>query len=82
MSDYPKFDAAYDAMLIPEDADRFNHLAAQTRFNIYNSPIWREQGQLFSRAVIQDCVQTLRSNGYDDAAQCLQDIHFGLDHPV
>ena len=36
----------------------------------------------FAPLLIQDCIQTLRNNGYDDAAQCLQDINFGLDHPV
>ena len=36
----------------------------------------------FNAEIIRDCIQTLRSNGYDDAAQCLQDIYFGLDHPI
>jgi len=36
----------------------------------------------FAQLLVQDCIQTLRNNGYDNAAQCLQDINFGLDHPV
>jgi hypothetical protein len=36
----------------------------------------------FNQLIIQDCIRTLRSNGYDDAAQCLQDTHFGIEHPV
>ena len=36
----------------------------------------------FAKLIIKDNLQTLRGNGYDDAAQCLQDINFGLDHPV
>jgi hypothetical protein len=32
--------------------------------------------------IVQDNIQTLRSNGYDDAAQVLQDIHFGIEDPV
>ena len=36
----------------------------------------------FNELIILDCIQTLRSNGYDDAAQCLHDIHFGIDDPV
>ena len=36
----------------------------------------------FARLVVQDNIQTLRGNGYDDAAQVLQDIHFGIDDPV
>jgi len=36
----------------------------------------------FNELIILDCIQTLRSNGYNDAAQCLHDIHFGIDDPV
>jgi len=36
----------------------------------------------FAELMIQDCIRTLRSNGYDDAAKCLQDIHFGIENPV
>ena len=36
----------------------------------------------FAQLIIGDCIQTLISNGYDDAAKCLQDIHFGMDYPV
>ncbi len=76
MSDFPEFDAAYDAVLLPEDADRFNHIAAATRFNIYNSPIWRVQGRKYSEAVVQECIDNLFLHGYDDAAnQVIK--HFG-----
>ena len=36
----------------------------------------------FGELVTKDCIQTLINNGYDDAAQCLQDVHFGMDDPV
>ena len=36
----------------------------------------------FARLIVQDNIQTLRGNGYDDAAQCLQDTHFGIEYPV
>jgi len=36
----------------------------------------------FAELIVQDNIQTLRGNGYDDAAQCLQDIHFGIEDPV
>ncbi len=36
----------------------------------------------FAQLNISDCIQTLINNGYDDAAKCLQDIHFGIDYPV
>lgn len=44
---------------------------------------YAKQGiERLAKMIIQDNIQTLRSNGYDDAAQCLQDINFGLDHPI
>lgn len=36
----------------------------------------------FNELIIQDCIRTLHSNGHNDAAQCLHDIHFGIDDPV
>lgn len=70
-SDFPEFDRAYEDILLPDDADIFNHIAAQTRFNIYNSPIWRIQGRTFSHAIIQECIDNLFLHGYDDAADQL-----------
>lgn len=77
MSNFPDFDEAYDTVLLPDDADLFNHIAARTRFNIYNSPIWRTQGRKYSVAVVEECVDNLRLNGYDDAAEQLIK-HFGV----
>jgi hypothetical protein len=36
----------------------------------------------FAELIVRDNIRTLRSNGYDDAAQCLQDIHFGIQDPI
>ena len=36
----------------------------------------------FAELIVKDCIRTLHSNGYDDAAQCLQDTHFGIEYPV
>ena len=36
----------------------------------------------FAELIVKDCIRTLHSNGYDDAAKCLQDIHFGIENPV
>jgi hypothetical protein len=41
-----------------------------------------ELASVFADIMVQDNIQTLRGNGYDDAAQCLQDIHFGIEDPV
>lgn len=37
---------------------------------------------VLGRLVTEDCVRTLRNNGYDDAADCLTDVHFGMKDPV
>jgi hypothetical protein len=33
----------------------------------------------FNELIIEDCIRNLRNNGYDDAAQHLHDVHFGID---
>ena len=68
MSDFPEFDKNYDAMLLPDDADRFNHIAAETRFNIYNSPIWRVQGRKFAEAVIRECAELVKDGVIEQQA--------------
>lgn len=42
----------------------------------------RQGIERFAEMIVRDNIQTLRSNGYDDAAQCLKDIHFGMDCPI
>ena len=37
---------------------------------------------VFADIMVQDCIRNLRGNGYDDAAQCLHDVHFGITDPV
>ncbi len=37
---------------------------------------------VFADVIVKDCIQTLHNNGYDDAAQCLHDVHFGITDPV
>ena len=48
----------------------------------YAAPEIAKRAQLLADMLIKDCIQTLRNNGYDDAAQCLQEVHFGMDDPV
>jgi len=41
---------------------------------------WIEKyNEIFADLMIRDCVQTLVNNGYTDAAQCLHDVHFGIN---
>jgi hypothetical protein len=48
----------------------------------YAAPEMAKRAQVLADMLIKDCIQTLRNNGYDDAAQCLHDVNFGMDDPV
>ena len=48
----------------------------------YAAPEIAGRANKLAGLIIEDCIRTLRSNGYDDAAKCLQDIHFGIENPV
>lgn len=48
----------------------------------YAAPEMAARAIVLSDLIIKDCIQTLRNNGYDDAAECLHDVHFGMDDPV
>ena len=71
MTDFPKFDAAYKSMLLPENPDRFSLLAAQANFNIYHNNLWHGTGLRFAESIVQACVDNLLLHGYDDAANQL-----------
>ncbi len=53
-------------------------LASQDQFSSANALLGSEVSK-FADALIEDCIQTLRNNGYDDAAKCLHDVNFGID---
>jgi len=36
----------------------------------------------FAELIVRECMSNLYLHGYDDAAKCLQDIHFGIEDPV
>jgi hypothetical protein len=48
----------------------------------YPAPEIALRAQSLVNLVVNDNIRLLRSNGYDDAAQCLHDVHFGMDNPV
>jgi len=45
----------------------------------YPAPELAKRAQVLCDLVIKDCIQTLINNGYDDAAQCLRDVNFGIE---
>jgi hypothetical protein len=48
----------------------------------YAAPEIAGRANKLAELIIEDCIRTLHSNGYDDAAKCLQDLHFGIENPV
>jgi DNA polymerase/3'-5' exonuclease PolX len=68
--------------------ERIRELWSQAggQYNSGNQHTWPEytidDPKKFAELIVQDNIQTLRGNGYDDAAQVLQDIHFGIEDPV
>ena len=55
-SDFPEFDAAYYSMLIPDNPDKFDLLAAKSNFNMYHHDLWRGTAQRFAREIVRECV--------------------------
>ncbi len=56
-------------------------LASQDQFSSANALLGSEV-EKFAEEMIRECMQTLINNGYDDAARCLQDVHFGMEDSV
>ena len=56
-------------------------LASQDEYKSANTLLGSEVAN-FAESLINDCIQTLRNNGYNEAAECLHDVHFGMDDPV
>lgn len=55
--------------------DHTRQIAIEAKIQMVSEP----RLQQFSELIIQDCIRNLRNNGYDDAAQHLHDVHFGID---
>ena len=61
---------------------RIKQLADEAEFSEKDLHSQGDNFQKFAELMVKDCIRTLHSNGYDDAAKCLQDIHFGIENPV
>lgn len=48
----------------------------------YAAPELAKRAHVLVDLLVNDCIQTLQNNGYDDAAKCLHDVHFGMDDHV
>jgi len=56
-------------------------LASQDEYKSANALLGSEV-EKFAEEMIRECMQTLINNGYDDAAKCLRDVHFGMEDSV
>lgn len=58
--------------------EHIKQLAIEAKIHMVSEP----RLQQFALLMIEDCIQTLINYGYNDAADCLYDIHFGRDTSV
>ena len=58
--------------------EHLKQIAIEAKIQMVSEPRLTE----FNELIIKDCIRTLRNNGYDDAAECLHDVHFGMINPV
>jgi hypothetical protein len=65
--------------------ERIETLAKAAGYDMINKAAMRALGfdvEKFAELIVRECMSNLYLHGYDDAAKCLQDIHFGIEDPV
>jgi hypothetical protein len=67
ISDFPEFDEQYNKVLLPDNPDQFDFLAAKANFNIYHSDIWRGTAQRFAQSIVEECAKIIESQDVDPA---------------
>ena len=85
-SDFPEFDEVYYKVLLPENPNRFDILAANANFNIYHSDLWNGTGKRFAEMIVQECVDMCDAYGMPDGTSPVARIiskvikrKFGMD---
>lgn len=56
-SDFPDFDRAYYSVLLPENPDQFDFIAARANFNLYHNDLWRGTARRFADYIVEECAQ-------------------------
>lgn len=59
-SDFPEFDKKYLEVLLPENPDVLDKLAAYTNFDIFHHDLWNGTGRRFARAIIEECIDVMK----------------------
>jgi len=78
-SDFPDFEKAYSQVLLPDNPDQFDLLAAKANFNIYHSNLWHGTAQRFAKLIVEECIRLCDQVDLAGADDCIDKIrdHFG-----
>jgi hypothetical protein len=79
-SNFPEFDEAYLKLMLPENPDQFDILAARANFGIYRHDLWQGTGRRFAESIVQECIRECEYACDNDAFKAAEAIkeHFGL----
>jgi hypothetical protein len=82
-SDFPEFDKSYLKLMLPEDPDQFDLLAAKANFGIYRHDLWHGTGRRFAESIVQECIGIVADavDHREPASTYADKIrqHFGVD---
>jgi hypothetical protein len=56
-SDFPEFDKSYLKLMLPENPDQFDLLAAKANFGIYRHDLWHGTGRRFAELIVRECAK-------------------------
>ena len=81
MSDFPEFDEAYLRMMLPENPDQFDILAAKANFGIYRHDLWHGTGRRFAELIVRECadVGSKFSMAHPEDIRYQIKRHFGVE---
>lgn len=82
-SDFPEFDKVYYRVLLPENPNQFDLLAANANFSIYHHDLWNGVGKRFAESIVNECIGVI-TNAVDhrEPASTYADKikeHFGME---
>ena len=82
-SDFPEFDKSYLKLMLPENPDQFDILAAKANFGIYRHDLWHGTGRRFAELIVRECMEWCDAHAtIDGTAQQVRNSiknHFGVE---
>jgi hypothetical protein len=78
-SDFPEFDKSYLKLMLPENPDQFDLLAAKANFGIYRHDLWHGTGRRFAELIVRECAKRVDYWESRQGEHC-EDLlkHFGV----